>query len=124
MTKVSVVFPVYNEESNLEVLYTQVKEAFLKSNVDYEMIFVDDGSNDHSLNVIQGLSTQDIKIKYISLSRNFGHQNALFAGLSYCTGDAVITMDADLQHPPYLMMLNLGTVDTRNFHSKVVFYLP
>jgi len=81
-----------------------MKELLNQNNkYDYEMIFVDDGSLDNSLSIIKALRKQDNRVIYISLSRNFGHQNALFAGLSYCTGDAVITMDADLQHPPVLI---------------------
>lgn len=67
------------------------------------MLFVDNGSNDGSLRIIKSLSSQDPHVRYISLSRNFGHQGALFAGLSYSDGDAVIMMDADLQHPPKLI---------------------
>ncbi|MFH0771921.1 MAG: glycosyltransferase family 2 protein [Candidatus Omnitrophota bacterium] len=101
--KISFVFPVYNEEGNLELLYQQVKEACGQADVDYEMIFVDNGGDDTSLDIIKRLRQRDGRVIYISLSRNFGHQNALFAGMSYCTGAAVITMDADLQHPPSLI---------------------
>lgn len=100
---VSIVFPVYNEEGNLDALYNSVKQACVQANIAYEMIFVDDGSTDNSLNIIKNLRSQDAEVIYISLSRNFGHQNAIFAGMSYCRGDAVITMDADLQHPPSLI---------------------
>lgn len=101
--KISFVFPVYNEEGNLEPLYRAVKDACGMAGVDYEMIFVDNGSNDASLAVIKKLRQDDKRVVYISLSRNFGHQNALFAGMSHCVGDAAITMDADLQHPPSLI---------------------
>ena len=107
--QVSVVFPVYNEEGNLEVLYQRVKEALVDAGVSYEMVFVDDSSTDRSLEVIKGLRRLDSCVQYISLSRNFGHQSGLFAGMSYAHGDAVITMDSDLQHPPALIpeMVNL-----------------
>jgi polyisoprenyl-phosphate glycosyltransferase len=101
--KISFVFPAYNEEGNLESLYKQVKDACGQADVDYEMIFVDNGSNDASLDIIKRLRQNDRRVIYISLSRNFGHQNALFAGMSRCAGAAAITMDADLQHPPYLI---------------------
>ena len=101
--KVSVAFPVYNEEQSLVVLYERVKDACKKAMADYEMIFIDNGSTDGSLEIIKKLGDKDKNVKYISLSRNFGHQSALFAGMSYATGDAVITMDADLQHPPALI---------------------
>lgn len=102
-TKISFVFPVCNEEENLELLYQQVKGVCAEVDIAYEMIFVDDGSFDNSLNIIKSLGERDRKVAYISLSRNFGHQNAIFAGMSYATGDAVITMDADLQHPAALI---------------------
>lgn len=106
---ISIVFPVFNEEGNLEMLYEKVKAACNEADVTYEMIFVDDGSKDDSLALIKDLRKKDVQIHYVSLSRNFGHQNALFAGMSKCSGDAVITMDADLQHPPSLIpkMINL-----------------
>jgi dolichol-phosphate mannosyltransferase len=102
--KVSMVFPVYNEEGNLEVLYESVRQALFQADVSYEMVFVDDGSADGSLEIIKGLAKQDPCVRYISLSRNFGHQSGLFAGMSYSRGDAVITMDTDLQHPPPLIL--------------------
>ena len=101
--KVSVVLPVCNEKDNLRILHERLKESFAKSGVGYEVIFVDDGSTDGSLEVIKELRAHDRGIKFISLSRNFGHQNAIFAGLTQCTGDAAIVMDADLQHPPSLI---------------------
>jgi len=103
MERVSVVFPVWNEAENLPVLYERVREACWQAAVAYEMIFVDNGSTDRSLDAIKSLAQQDRGVRYISLSRNFGHQGALFAGMSHATGQAVITMDADLQHPPGLL---------------------
>jgi|TARA_Y100000588_G_scaffold111366_1_gene122121 dolichol-phosphate mannosyltransferase len=109
MPKLSIIFPVFNEESNLRPLYSQITEVCDKLNMDYEMIFVDNGSHDLSLKTIRDLKKSDGKVKYISLSRNFGHQGGLFAGMSYASGEAIITMDADLQHPPDLIptMLSL-----------------
>ena len=74
LPKVSVVFPVYNEEGNLEVLYERVREAFLNTDVTYEMVFVDDCSSDGSLEIIRKLSQRDPCVRYVSLSKNFGHQ--------------------------------------------------
>lgn len=101
--QLSIVFPVWNEEQNLRPLYAQVRQALLEVGVSYEMVFVDNGCTDGSLNVIRELSQTDPGVRYVSLSRNFGHQGALLAGLHYSRGDAVITMDADLQHPPSLI---------------------
>lgn len=103
LQKVSFVFPVFNEESNIEPLYQKVKQMCVESHVDYEMVFVDDGSTDNSLEIIKRLGVQDKNVVFISLSRNFGHQNAIFAGMKHATGDALITMDTDLQHPPSLI---------------------
>jgi glycosyltransferase involved in cell wall biosynthesis len=99
----SLVFPAYNEESNLRALYDEVSNAVKAAEIDCEMVFVDNGSSDGSLALIKSLSSQDSRVRYVSLSRNFGHQAGLFAGMSHSRGDAVITMDADLQHPPSLI---------------------
>ena len=108
MPKLSIIFPVFNEADNLGPLHSQITDVCDKLDIDYEMIFVDNGSNDLSLNTIRELKSVDNKVKYISLSRNFGHQGGLFAGMSYASGEVIITMDADLQHPPELIptMLN------------------
>jgi len=99
----SVVFPVFNERDNLNALHQRVSEAITETGLDYELIFVDNGSVDGSLDVIKSLAAGDSHVRYICLSRNFGHQGGLFAGLAGSHGDAVITMDADLQHPPSLI---------------------
>ena len=101
-TKVSIVIPCYNEEGNVEVLYNEIKS--LLSNFTIEFIFVDDNSIDRTLSILESLANSNSDVNYISLSRNFGHQNALRAGLEYSTGDCVISMDADLQHPPELLL--------------------
>lgn len=98
---VSIVIPCYNEEGNIEKLYDQINNQLTAINIEY--IFVDDNSNDNTLKVIEHLSKNNSNVKYISFSRNFGHQSALRAGLEYSTGDCVISMDADLQHPPELL---------------------
>jgi polyisoprenyl-phosphate glycosyltransferase len=102
--RLSVVVPVYNEQGNLRLLHQTLTEQFQRLDADHEIIFVDDGSRDGSLQVLRELHELDPShVKVISLSRNFGHQNALTAGLEHATGDAVIAMDADLQHPPELI---------------------
>ena len=100
---VSVVAPVFNEQGNLQEFYEQVKAQFESIQREFELIFVDDGSFDDSLSLLKRLSTEDPRVKVISLSRNFGHQIAVTAGLECSTCEAVITMDADLQHPPELI---------------------
>ena len=102
--KLSIVIPTYNEEGNIALLYDQLKEVLNEEGIEqFELIFVNDGSSDKSLSVIRGLSDRDTRVKFISFSRNFGHQHALKAGLDHAVGDAVISMDADLQHPPALI---------------------
>lgn len=104
MAFVSIIIPVYNEEGNLSVLYQRLKNVLGPLTIeDYEIILIDDGSSDRTWSTIQSLSEKDMKIKGIKLSRNFGHQNALIAGLDFARGDALISMDGDLQHPPELI---------------------
>lgn len=99
---ISLVIPIFNEAGNLEPLYRAIKEV-LPASYQGEYWFVDDGSTDNSLAIVKKLARSDKRIKYLSFTRNFGHQYALKAGLDFATGDAVITLDADLQHPPALI---------------------
>ena len=99
---ISVVIPIMNEEGNVELLTERLK-AVLGLYNNYEIIFVDDGSTDGTLFAIKQVNRADKRFKYLSFSRNFGHQNALKAGLDYAKGDCVISMDGDLQHPPELI---------------------
>ncbi len=98
--KVSVVIPLLNEEESLRPLYIEIKKAVKSINIDYEVIFVDDGSKDKSLENIIQLSKEDKKVKYISFRKNYGKAAALQVGFKDVTGDAVVTMDADLQDDP------------------------
>lgn len=100
--KLSVIIPAYNEEGNIAALVARLVPA-IEFCPDYEIIFVDDGSTDDSLEILRNLHLSNPKLNYISLSRNFGHQNAIRAGLNKSTGDCIVTMDADLQHPPELI---------------------
>ncbi len=100
---VSVAFPVFNEAENLEMLHAEVTRALETTGLAFELIFVDNGSTDASLSIIKRLSETDPRVEFVSLSRNFGHQGALLAGISHAQGEAVITMDADLQHPSALL---------------------
>lgn len=100
--KISFVIPAYNEEGNVSLLAEKIITE-IDTRFDYEMIFVNDGSTDNTLQILKLLNKNNPKMHYISLSRNFGHQNALRAGIDYASGDCVISMDADLQHPPSLI---------------------
>jgi dolichol-phosphate mannosyltransferase len=97
--KISVIVPCFNEEESLET-FNQTLIRFLPENFHYEIIYVNDGSKDQTFQKILKLSQVNNSIKYISFSRNFGHQNALKAGYDFATGDCAISLDADLQHPP------------------------
>jgi dolichol-phosphate mannosyltransferase len=96
----SVVIPVYNETANIDLLTLELQAVLEKLVTDYEIIFVDDGSMDETFTLIKTISAMNPRVKGISLSRNFGHQVALHAGLERSSGDVTITMDGDLQHPP------------------------
>lgn len=104
---VSFVIPACNEEKNIPVIVKEIAAIMDSLPYAYRLLFVDDGSSDHTLSVLQQLSKENQHVQYLSLSRNFGHQNALKAGLDHAEGDAVIMMDADLQHPPALIPLLL-----------------
>ena len=99
----SIVIPVYNEEGNIEALHQALSEWLRSIDGTHEIIFVDDGSADRSFEIIKKISSVDETVRGISLSRNFGHQVALTAGLEHSRGDAVIMMDADMQHPPEII---------------------
>jgi polyisoprenyl-phosphate glycosyltransferase len=100
MPKLSIIVPVYNEAENILPLFYEIKKHCPE---DFELIWVDDGSTDETLTEIEQLSFHEERIKCISLSRNFGQQNAMIAGLNYSNGEYIITMDGDLQHPPSLI---------------------
>jgi dolichol-phosphate mannosyltransferase len=96
---ISIVVPIYNEAGNIKILIERINSVFV-NNDQFEILFVNDGSTDDTLAVLRSFSQLNSNVKYISFSRNFGHQNALRAGLDHAVGDCVISMDGDLQHPP------------------------
>lgn len=104
MKKVSILVPCYNEEASLPLLYAELKKL-MDSHVGYawEVLFVNDGSTDRTVDVIENLRREDDRICYVDLSRNFGKENAMLAGFDYVTGDSMVIMDADLQDPPLLI---------------------
>ncbi|MEY3727605.1 MAG: hypothetical protein RL098_1068 [Bacteroidota bacterium] len=102
--ELSLVIPTFNEEGNVQRLYQEIRAVLAQLQLEhYEFIFIDDGSSDASLHNIEALRAQDPKVHYLQFSRNFGHQHALKAGLDHARGAAVISLDADLQHPPALI---------------------
>ncbi|PKL48493.1 MAG: glycosyltransferase [Candidatus Riflebacteria bacterium HGW-Riflebacteria-2] len=108
MTLLSIVVPSFNEEKVLEIFYSEISKEFIaleKAGAELEIIFVDDGSTDNTINIIKTLRKNDSHIRYISFSRNFGKESAIFAGLEKSKGDYVVIMDADLQDPPSMLLM-------------------
>lgn len=101
--KICIVIPACNESGNIEPLFNAVQTVFQSIKYEWSLLFVDDGSKDGTLVNIKKLAAAHPQVQYLSLSRNFGHQNALKAGLDFADADAIISMDADLQHPPDLI---------------------
>ena len=98
--KLSVVVSCYNEELALRQFYAETAKVLKSLSWDYELIFVNDGSQDGSIGILKELAAGDEKVKVVDFSRNFGHEAAMIAGMDYSSGDGIVCMDADLQHPP------------------------
>jgi len=122
MKKISVIVSCFNEEKALPLFYAEMektrKQDFADADVEFEYIFVNDGSKDNTLAIIKDLAKHDQKVKYISFSRNFGKEAAMLAGLDAATGDYVTTMDADLQDPPKLLREMYNEI-TENGYDRV-----
>ena len=102
--KVSILIPCYNEEASLPLLYDELVNLMnAHPKYEWEVLFVNDGSRDSTIEVIKDLRQKDSRICYVDLSRNFGKEAAMLAGFDYVTGDCMVIMDADLQHPPHLI---------------------
>ena len=101
--KISAIIPSYNEQENVGLMYERMSKVLSKISDDYEIIYVNDCSRDETLLRIKALAEKDKHVKYVSFSRNFGHQIAVSAGLDVCRGDAVVIIDGDLQDPPELI---------------------
>jgi len=103
MNKISIIVPCFNEEEVLQIFYDKITEISAGIDADFEFLFVDDGSKDKTLDILREFSQNDERVKYISFSRNFGKEAALYAGLKAATGNYIAVMDADLQDPPELL---------------------
>src|SRR2546423_593500 len=114
---ISVVVPIFNEEENLPEFHRRVAAALQSTGEAWELIFVNDGSRDGSANIIRQFHNADRRVKLIQLSRNFGHQPAVTAGIHNARGDCVILIDGDLQDPPEVIPT---MVDSWKSGSKVV----
>jgi len=100
----SLIIPIYNEEENITEMYRRLHHVMEQLDGDVELILIDDGSRDRSLNMMRELHHRDNRVHYLSLARNFGHQIAVTAGLNFVQGKCIIVMDADLQDPPELIL--------------------
>ena len=104
MKKISILIPCYNEEKSLPLLYPELLKLMdSQPNYEWELMFVNDGSADGTMKVLKQLRQQDQRVNYVDLSRNFGKENAMLAGFDHVTGDCMVIIDADLQHPPTLI---------------------
>ena len=104
MDKISVIVPCYNEQEAIPAFYKAVNDTAAKmSGAEFEYIFVNDGSKDKTIDVIKEIASKDSRVKYVSFSRNFGKESAMYAGMEYASGDYVAIMDVDLQDPPELL---------------------
>lgn len=101
---ITIVIPCYNEEDVIDLTYQKLKDLLSKTSYDQELIFVDDGSHDKTLDLLHGMQKKDPCVRILSLSRNFGHQLAITAGIQHATGDVVVVIDADLQDPPEVIL--------------------
>ena len=117
MKKVTIIVPCYNEQESLPYFYQETVSVLQKINSDYEFLFVNDGSKDGTLPILRELAAQDEHITYLSFSRNFGKEAAMFAGFCNASGDYVAVMDADMQDPPALLPQMLEILESGEYDS-------
>ena len=110
----SIIIPVYNEAENIEALYARLSTVMKKMGKPYELLFVNDGSQDTTGNILHSLHSKDTQVKVINFSRNFGHQMAVTAGLTYCAGEYIAVIDADLQDPPEILPQFFAKLESGN----------
>ena len=118
MKTIELIVPCYNEEKCIELFYNAVREVFAKlPDFDFIITYVDDGSRDNTLNEMKRTAAAAVEgtVQYIALSRNFGKESAIYAGLSKSTGDYVALMDADLQHPPKLLVQMIDAIEKEGY---------
>ena len=111
--KLSVIIPCFNEELVIKETYNRLKHVLDEIKQEYELIFINDGSKDKTYDILLQLSTEDKNVKILNFSRNFGHQCAVTAGINYCTGDAAVIIDSDLQDPPEVILEMLKIMETQ-----------
>lgn len=114
---ISIIVPCYNEEESIPIFYKEIKKILCELNHEYEILFVDDGSKDATIKVVKEIALSDRAIRYISFSKNFGKEAAMYAGFCNAKGDYVAVMDADLQDPPELLPRMIHILETEEFDS-------
>lgn len=119
MEKISIIVPCYNEEKALPLFYEELQKNIkdFPDSVCFEILFVNDGSKDNTFKILKNLASKDNQVKYISFSRNFGKESAIYAGLEHATGNYVTIMDADLQDPPALLKEMYKSVTEENYDA-------
>lgn len=116
--KISVIVSCFNEEETIPLFYKEIyKTIKYMKDYDFELLFIDDGSSDNTLNILKDLHSKDKNVRYVSFSRNFGKEAAMYAGLSYSTGDYVTLMDADLQDPPEMLPRMIDIIKNEGYDS-------
>lgn len=113
--KITLVIPCFNEQESLPIFYKEISKVLHSMECDYELIFIDDGSNDDTLKLLRKFGENDKNLKYVSFSRNFGKEAAMYAGFQNVDGDYVVVMDADMQDPPSLLPKMLKILCTQNY---------
>ena len=112
---ISIIVPCYNEEESIPIFYNEINKVSKKMNVNFEYIFIDDGSTDNTLNILRNLSKKDKKVRYISFSRNFGKEAGMYAGLEKAKGDYAAIMDADLQDSPEKLIEMYASIKNEDY---------
>lgn len=121
MKKLSVIVPCYNEEESLGLFYSEINKVSKElQELEFEFIFIDDGSKDRTLSIIKDLRKKDKRVRYISFARNFGKEAGNYAGIKASTGDYVVLMDADLQHDPNLIKTMYGIIKSGEYETVAV----
>ena len=112
------IVPCYNEEEALPFFYAEISRVAAEMQaVDFEFLFINDGSKDGTLRILRELALKDKRVRYVSFSRNFGKESAMFAGFEHAKGDYIAVMDADLQDPPSLLPEMLGYIENEGYDS-------
>ena len=117
MKLISIIVPCFNEEASIPILYSELTKVLTSLNYNYEILFINDGSRDNTLNILKQISAADTHISYFAFSRNFGKEAAMYAGFCNAKGDYVAVMDADMQDPPSLLAEMLQTLESQPYDS-------